>query len=276
MKLQALISAGLILLFLSVPADAENVRQRANAQAELYVTEEDVKSEIIFGKEVAATILGKYPLYRNEGMTRYVNLVAKSLAKFSNRPELDFTVGILDTNMVNGISAPGGYIFITRGAIEAMDDEAELAGVLAHEIIHVSEKHIVKELNIHGSDSSAAAGLSHLIGGSGESVKVAISTAMGEAMKILFERGYKKNDEMEADRLGVQLATMAGYDPTALNRYFAKLKTGKSSETASIEKIHQPFDDRIQLLSHTIDNSGLPGNGFSGKDRFKKFVSWNK
>ena len=269
-----LLAAGLLLL-LAGPSFAGQARVRASAQIN-EITSDDIKSEIMFGKEVAATILGKYPLYRNEPMTRYANLVAKSLARFSNRPELDFTVGILDSDMVNGISAPGGYIFITRGAIEAMDDEAEFAGVLAHEIIHVAQRHIVKELKIRGSDSSTAAGMSRLIGGGSESVKTAVATAMEGAMKILFERGYKKDDEMEADKLGTMLAASAGYDPTALKRYFTKLGSHKSAETASIEKIHQPLDERIVLVGGVIEKNGLSEGGYIGAERFRKFVPKKK
>jgi len=230
---------------------------------------DDVKSEIAFGREVAAAILGKYPLYKDEKLARYVNLVAKSLAQYANRPELNFTVGILDTDMINGFSAPGGYVFITKGAIDAMDDEAELAGVIAHEMMHVTQRHIVKELNIHGSETSPAAGFSRMIGGATDVVKVAFVKAMDEAVKILFERGYKKQDEVEADTLATMLIASADYDPSALARYFGKIKKTEGQETQSLKKLHPSFDERIGWISQTLEKNGLAeAANKTGKGRF--------
>ncbi len=264
--------AAAILLLLPSLAFGGDLRARAHAELQV-VTTDDVKSEVAFGREVAAMILGKYPLYRDESLTRYVNLVARMLARNSNRPELNFTVGVLDTDMINGFSAPGGYIFVTKGAIDAMDDEAELAGVIAHEMMHVSQRHIVKELNIHGSDLSPAAGFSHMIGGAGDVVKVAFVKAMDEAVNILFERGYKKQDEIEADTLGTELIATAGYDPEALVRYFEKIKGGQEKETVTLKKLHPSFDERIGWIKQAVEKNGLGGEGHKkGVERFNGVI----
>lgn len=257
-------------ILLTVPARAgENLtRTRVHHLAQT-IGAEDIMAEIKFGKEVGARILGKYPLYKNDALTRYANLVAKTLAQYSNRPELAFTVGILDTDMINGFSAPGGYIFITRGAVEAMDDESELAAVIGHEMMHVCQRHIVKELNIHGTSDSPVAGFSHMIGGAGEAVNLTFVRAVDEATNILFERGYKKQDEIEADTLGTMLAANAGYAPNALIRYFKKIKTGQEKEIASIKKLHPSFDERIEWINQSIEKDGLGGDGYKiGKERF--------
>ncbi len=263
-----LFTAALALL-LTIPAASENMTRIRTHHLGQSINTEDIKAEISFGKEVGARILGKYPLYKNDALTRYANLVAKTLAQYSNRPELGFTVGVLDTDMINGFSAPGGYIFITRGAIEAMDDESELAAVIGHEMIHVCQRHIVKELNIHGTSDSPVAGFSHMIGGAGEAVNLTFVRAVDEATNILFERGYKKQDETEADTLGTLLAANAGYDPTALVRYFTKIKAGQEKEIASIKKLHPSFDERIQWIGQSIEKDGLGGIGYKiGKERF--------
>ncbi len=267
MKKTALITIAFLLCPLF--AHAENISRVRQNQFVQTMSEEDIRAEIEFGKEVAARILGKYPMVKNEALTRYANLVAKSLAQYSNRPEIAFTVGVLDTDMINGFSAPGGYIFITRGAIEAMDDESELAAVIAHEMMHVCQRHIVKELNIHGTDSSPVSGFSHMIGGAGEAVSLTFVRAVDGAMNILFERGYKKRDEIEADTLGTVLAANAGYDPAALVRYFGKIKAGQEKETASIRKLHPSFDERIEWINKAIEQDGLAGDGYKkGKERF--------
>ncbi|MBI3794550.1 MAG: M48 family metalloprotease [Nitrospinae bacterium] len=273
--MRRIVFALLGLLTAVTPSSAERPRDRANLSLSV-VTAEDVKAEIDFGREVAASVLAKYPLYNNDKATRYVNLVGKSLARNAARPELEFKFGIIDADAVTAISAPGGYIFISSGALEAMDDEAELAGVLAHEIIHTSQRHIVKELNIKGADSTAAAGMSHLIGGATESVGVTLRTAMSGALNILFEKGYKRDDEIEADSLGTVLLSTTGYEPTALKRYFEKLKAAKNTGTESMEKIHQPFEARTGLVDKIIADNGLPEKGFVGRDRFSANVEIKK
>lgn len=264
-------AAAALFVLPAAAEDTKHLRQHHMMQA---VSADDIKAEISFGKEVGARILGKYPLVHNEPLTRYANLLAKSLAQYSNRPEISFTVGVLDTDMINGFAAPGGYIFITRGAIEAMDDEAELAAVIGHEMIHVCQRHIVKELNIHGSDSSPVSGFAHVIGGAGEAANLTFVRALDEAINILFERGYKKQDEIEADTLGITLAANTGYDPAALVRYFKKIKGGLEKETASIRKLHPSFDERIQWINLAIEKDGLGGNGFkTGKERFNGILA---
>lgn len=258
-----------VTLLLTVPAGAENATRTRVHHLQQTIGAEDIVAEIKFGKEVGARILGKYSLYKNDALTRYANLVAKTLSQYSNRPELAFTVGILDTDMINGFSAPGGYIFITRGAVDAMDDESELAAVIGHEMMHVCQRHIVKELNIHGTSDSPVAGFSHMIGGAGEAVNLTFVRAVDEATNILFERGYKKQDEIEADTMGTMLAANAGYDPAALVRYFNKIKTGQEKEIASIRKLHPSFNERIEWINQSIEKDGLGGSGYKiGKERF--------
>ena len=187
----------IVSLLLSFPVYAHSPRVREH-QMKKDISVDDIKAEIEFGSEIAARIIGKYGLYRNDDLTKYVNLITKSLATATNRPEIQFTAGILDTNTINAFAAPGGFIFVTKGVIDNVDNEAQLAAVVAHEMIHIVQKHIVKELNIRGYESSAVSGLTHLIGGTTDTARVAFSKAVDETITILFERGYKKADEIEA------------------------------------------------------------------------------
>ncbi|GMT43179.1 MAG: peptidase M48 [bacterium] len=260
-------------LALTVPAAAESPRTRAN-YADMMVTVDDIKAEIEFGRDVAARIIGRYSLYDNDRLTRYVNLMGKSLAQYANRPELDFTVGILDTDVINAYAAPGGFIFITRGAISAMKDESELAGVIAHEIIHISQKHIVKEMDIKGSDTSAVAGFSRVVGGSTDAYKMAFTQAVDSAVDILFEKGYGKNDEVEADTLATVLIAQFNYDPKALVRYFKKIGEIRGNEIKSLKKLHPPFNERIRWINEIIEDGGLSGEDFNhGEARFRRYTS---
>jgi len=253
---------------LSATVYAGNPRARKH-QLKQWISVEDVQAEIDFGREVAARIIARYSLYDNKELTKYLNLVLKSLAQYSNRPELTFTVGIIDTDIINAFAAPGGVILVTKGAISAMRDEAELAGVLAHEMMHISQKHIEKELNIKGSEGSAVSGLGRLVGGAGDAVKVAFVTAVDQAEKILFETGYKRRDEIEADSMGAVLLASLNYDPNALIRYFDRVKRIPTKETGQIKKLHPPFDERIDWIKKAIETEGLTGGKYENrKGRF--------
>ncbi|HYA88649.1 MAG TPA: M48 family metalloprotease, partial [Nitrospirota bacterium] len=147
-------------LSLSAATSDPNFRQRTSSGDEVITS--DITEEVRLGREVAARIIARFGLYDNPELMKYVNLVGNVLAIYAARPELEFHFAILNTDEINGYSAPGGYVFITRGAIANMQDESELAGALAHEIGHVVEKHAVKELNIKGQEASTVSNLAML------------------------------------------------------------------------------------------------------------------
>ena len=93
------------------------------------------------GRALSARLIYKYGLIKNKKQTNYLNLVGHTVSRLSSRPELEFYFGILNSPDVNAFACPGGYILITKGALDLMDNEAQLAGVLAHEITHVSLRH---------------------------------------------------------------------------------------------------------------------------------------
>ena len=233
-----------------------NFRQRASASDEINIS--DITEEVRFGREVAARIIARFGLYDNPELMKYVTLVGNVLAMNAGRPELEFHFAILDTDDINGYSAPGGYIFVTRGALANMQDESELAGVLAHEMGHVVEKHVVKELNIKGQSMSSVSSLAMLIGGNSESARLAFSQSVDKAMDVLFKNGLKRGDEIQADRDAVLFCAFSGYDPTGLPRFFERINKIKGNETAIIDKTHPPFNDRIAWLNGMIKEEGDP------------------
>jgi len=263
--------AALIAVCLPQDAFSRSPRDRSS-QLRDTVSEDDIKAEIQFGREVGARILGQYALYDNEGLTKYLNLVAGALARNSGRPELTYRVAILKSDTINAYAAPGGYIFVTRGAIEQMENEAELASVLAHEMAHISGKHIVKELEIKGTDSSASSGITRMVGGAGDPAKAAFASMVDKAVGILFERGYKKEDEKEADMSGVVFTALSGYDPSAMVSYFKRIKTARGDNMEVLNKTHPSFDERISLIKETIGAEGLDGQEYTkGGTRFNEY-----
>lgn len=270
----------LIMLSAMLPANGAAAEQGAgwrerrtalerDPEAEARLLQEDVAAEIEFGREIAARVIGRYGLYQNTDVTRYVNLVGRVIAMNANRPELEFRFAVLNTDQVNAYAAPGGYVFVTRGALTRMQDEAELAGVLAHEIAHVADRHVVKELNIRGAEGSAVSGLARLIGGGTESARVAFAQAVDKALDILFKDGYKREDEEQADHDAVFLCATADYDPGGLVRYFTRLNAAKGKQTEILDKTHPAYDARIAAITLITNNEGIKGESLkTGKARF--------
>lgn len=241
-------------LFVAYAAD--DFRKRKSQAEESYAEVDDIKAEMIFGRELAARILGRYSLYEDKNTTRYINLVGKGISQYANRPEIEFRFAVLDTDIVNAFAAPGGYVFVTKGALKMMEDEAELAAVLTHEIAHVTERHIVRELNIKGTEDSPITGLARVIGGSTDTMRGAFTQMVDKAVEVLFEKGLKKQDEMDSDRIATMIMTNAGYDPSALKRYLQKIsKDGK--ETKIMAGTHPSFEERIKGLDMVLAENQL-------------------
>lgn len=247
-------------------------RQRLHTETLATTSADDVRAEIRFGRDVAARVLGRFPLEKDASLTRYVNLVGTALAAQAGRPELSYHFAVLDSDTVNAYSAPGGYVFITRGALAMAQDEAELAAVLAHEIAHVSERHIVNALNIRARDSSGAAGVGKLLGAGSDTTRVAFMQALDQAVQILFETGYSHRDELEADRVATLLLLHIGLDPLALRRYLARLNASDAGARA-VSNTHPPSAARMQALDRLIKEEQLAGLALaSNTQRFERYV----
>jgi predicted Zn-dependent protease len=214
--------------------------------------------EIEIGRGVAANLLGAAPPVNDPQLQAYVNRVGQWVAMHTERPDLPWHFAVLDTNGVNAFATPGGYVFITRGMLLRMRDEAELAGVLAHEVSHVVEKHALKTMR-----KGALAGLAgDTLGNYAEKKGQEDFTKIVSAGTEIYARGLDKEDEYAADRAGVVIATRAGYDPYGLPSVLQTL--------ASIN----PQDDAVSLMFKTHPDSGirleLVSNSMEG--RLDKFI----
>lgn len=268
-KTNKLITALLIFSFILVDfAFAKEARKRISATANEYSTVSDIEAEILFGRELSARILGNYRLVDDEKMNRYVNLVGKAVALHGGRPEIIYRFGVLDSDEINAFAAPGGYVFITRGALMKMDNEAQLAAVLAHEIAHIEKKHVVRELNIRGKEDSGAGGIVSLVEGGTGSLKVVLEQALDDAANILMNRGYKIKDEIEADRVGILLASVAGYNPSALKEFLNNVKSFEK-EDKTYKGEHPIFEVRMREINKTLEANRLQDvKKAKARDRF--------
>jgi predicted Zn-dependent protease len=206
----------------------------------------DEPEEITIGNDVASRLLGAAPLAADPQLQRYVNQVGRWLAAQTERPDLPWRFGVLEAPQLNAFAVPGGTIFVTRGLVQKMKSEAELAGVLAHEISHVLRKHHLKAIQ-----KNAQAALA------GEALNTALKDRAGAAREKLisfgtemYGRGLDKSDELEADRLGVVIAARAGYDAYGLPSVIQTLQAmnPEDSGLALMFKTHPAPAERLDAL----------------------------
>jgi predicted Zn-dependent protease len=250
MKLLALA----VLLALAAPAQAQfnlrdlNVNKLVETVKNVGKATREINQddEIAIGRDVAARLVGAAPLMPNARVQRYVNNVGRWLASQTERPDLPWQFGVLEAPQVNAFAVPGGTIFITRGLLEKMGSEAELAGVLGHEIVHVLKKHHLKAIQ-----KGALASLS------GDAAGAALSNVSSEARGKLvsfgtemYSRGLDKGDELEADRLGVVIAARAGYDAYGLPSVLQTLQAMNAADSslALMFKTHPAPGERLDAL----------------------------
>ncbi|MFA6119784.1 MAG: M48 family metallopeptidase [Sideroxydans sp.] len=210
--------------------------------------------EIDLGGGIASNLLGAAPLWDNPPVQRYVNKVGRWLALQTERPDLPWQFGVLDDNDVNAFAAPGGYVFITKGLLARMNNEAELAGVLAHEISHVLRKHHLQALK-KGARSELMSDLANdAIKSQGGDPRLSKLVSAGTE---IYARGLDKQDEYEADRMGVVIAARAGYDPYGLPAVLQTLQSinPNDSNLALMFKTHPALGDRLSLLDGLMSES---------------------
>lgn len=217
------------------------------------------QEEYYIGRAVAALVLSKYKVYDNRGMTDYVNVLGKAVSYSSDRPETygGYHFLILDSDEVNALAAPGGFVFITKGLLKRCKDEEMLAAVLAHEIGHVSAKHglasikksrLVDTFKILGKEAATRYGSKELAELTG-----IFENVLGDIVESLVEKGYDRKYEYEADKLAVKFASGTGYDPNGLTRFLKTMVGGVSGASGKgWFKTHPSAEDRIGKVDSSI------------------------
>lgn len=184
--------------------------------------------EIDLGHQEHPNILKRYGRYENAQLQAYVERVGQQLAGKSHRSKLTFTFTLLDSEEVNAFALPGGYVYITRGLLAYLNNEAELAAVLGHEIGHVTARHGVRQMSTAGA-TQLGINLGALL------VPELRSQAAQDLVNVLgtaFVRGYGREHELEADRLGAEYLARVGYDPRAMIDVIGVLKNQELFESA--------------------------------------------
>jgi predicted Zn-dependent protease len=206
--------------------------------------------EVATGKTLDAETVKEMGLYDDKGLQEYVSSIGLRLASGSQRPNLPWHFAIVDVPAVNAFALPGGYIYVTRGILPYLDSEAELAGVLGHEIGHVTARHAVQSYT-----RATGAGLGLLLGGLFVPSVRPFGQLAESGLGVLFLK-YGREDENEADRLGSQYIARAGWDPSALPSFLTTLS--RIDETADRRGIpnwlstHPQSEDRAQRMTATV------------------------
>jgi beta-barrel assembly-enhancing protease len=225
--------------------------------------------EITLGEAVALEAFSRFGgEYQNKEWTRYINLVGQTIAEVSDRPNLPFRFAILNSQEQNAFAAPGGYIFITVGLLKTLKNEAELAGVLAHEVAHVTERHMLETIR-RGA----------ILGSVSEFTLTAMrkdpamfSNVIEEMSELLFTKGLDRDKEFEADVVGIEYAYRAGYHPQGLRDYLKTLAREEGKVQSRFFTTHPSTNLRISkidgLLKDYTDIKNLPFL----TDRFQRYV----
>lgn len=213
----------------------------------------DEPKEIQIGRQLAAMLLGSKPLYPDMAMQRYVNQLGRWISLQSPRPDLPWTFAVLDDPGYNAFAAPGGYVFVTKGLLDRVADESELAGILAHEITHVTARHHLIAMN-----KAARTGLLTQVISSQlkNDIGGMVSSQLLTLGRNIYTKGLDQDDELDADRTGVALATRAGFDPYGLVAVLQQLRTAAPDDAlfALSLSTHPPAQLRLNQLELAMGN----------------------
>ena len=208
-----------------------------------------IESEIRMGKEYATQIEASLKLVTDPTINEYVNRVGQNLVRNSDA-KVPFTIKVVDSDVINAMALPGGFFYVNSGLILAADNEAELAGVMAHEIAHVAARHTTRQLTRYQFLNYASLPLIFVGGGIGLAAREAVG--IGIPMTFLkFSRGF----EAEADYLGIQYMYKAGYDPNEFVNFFEKIQAQEKKKPGSMAKVftdHPQTPDRITKSQEEI------------------------
>ena len=230
------------------------------------------KEERQLGEQVSLKLRDHFGVYQNVPVTKYVSLVGTTLAQASKTPDLDWQFIVLDTDGVNAYAAPGGLVHITRGLLGLMKSESELAGVLGHEITHITNHHTVdaikqaKGITIAGDMAGSGGGLREKF----------IAEFAAKAFNKIFEGEFSQKDENNADEIGVRLANKVGYAPNGMVEVLKKIdaRNGGREDRNGMFASHPATKDRIATLEKQIKAEKLTASA-TADARYKQHITFD-
>jgi predicted Zn-dependent protease len=208
-----------------------------------------LEGEIRMGKQYAMMVESSSKMISDPVVTEYVNRVGQNLVRNSDA-QVPFTIKVIDSDVVNAMALPGGFFYVNSGLILAADEEAELAGVMAHEIAHVCARHATRQMTRANLANIGTIPLIFVGGGIGYAVRSAAGIGLPLTF-VSFQRGF----EAEADYLGLQYMYKTGYDPQAFVAFFEKIEALEKKKPGTLDKAfstHPQTPDRIEASQKEI------------------------
>lgn len=223
------------------------------------------RQELEMGKEFAKKVEAESPILEDPIITSYIEHLGQSLAAVSERNNIPYHFKVIDSKKVNAFALPGGYVYINRGLLEMVENESELAAVIGHEIGHIAARHGVKQLSKRLLFAGIVIGTSLLVGKKsrkwGKITEIAGSLGMFVGMMK-----YSRDDERQADHLGLMNIYHAGFNPEGMVLLFRKFAQLHKREPSKIEKIfstHPPPSERIAYTKKELANLDYKGRPFT-------------
>jgi predicted Zn-dependent protease len=206
---------------------------------------------------MAAKLLGHFGGFYEESSVRYVELVGNLIAARVGRPELRYRFAVLNCPEVNAYATPGGYVFVTKGLLKQIRSEAELAGILGHEIAHINERHMYRELRPN-KEVSAGESIVRMLSRGGSTLGGSISKLVEAGMKTLLQDGLGAEKERQADEIGIMYAQSVGYSPQGLLSFLRRQQTGRRpAQAGKSPKGYAPWPERLEHMARYVRAQGL-------------------
>jgi predicted Zn-dependent protease len=260
MKARIIFLLALPVLLLAVGCATNPIS--GESQLMLFSEEQDIELGKSYAPEVEKEMGGKI---QNLTLQNYVNSVGLKIAAVSHKPYFDFHYTALEDDTVNAFALPGGYIYITRGMLEKLESEAQLAAVFGHETTHVVARHssaqISREIGIEIALSAVS------------SKAPAGAMQVADVTRQIVGLGYSRSQEKQADLAGLDYTVKAGYDPHAMVQTMQMLEAEDKNGQVEFLSTHPSPENRVGYISQAIINRGYQNLKLKvGKEDYKKFV----
>lgn len=194
------------------------------------------EQEVAIGKQTNEQVLAEYPLYNNSRIQQYVSNLGQELVNNSDSRDIPFNFQVVVSDQINAFATPGGFVYVTTGLLQAAENRAQLASVIAHEIAHINEKHGIKGLK----QAVAARGIADTVG-------LETSTLAPIAYQLAVDLPQSRSFEYEADSSGLNILQQAGYPAEAFANFLTKLEGGGG--TPEFLRTHPSSQNRIDAIS---------------------------
>lgn len=267
--------------FGDIEIDTEDLTNIYESGEKIVAGFEDItpEQEYYIGRTVAAVILKQYPPLKHDRSRKYVNVLGKTLAQASDRPETfgGYHFLVLDTDEINALSAPGGFIFVTKGLLNCCGSEDAMASVLAHEIGHVQRQHglqAIQESRItDGVTTLALTGTKTMSGGTLSSLTRTFDDSIKDITTTMIDSGYSRAFEDEADADALTIMQRVGYNPNAIIDMLNEMRIRFKPDSKGFARTHPSPTDRINGVLETLGRYERPR---PNKARATRFASLTK